>query len=127
VISLKNRLVFSGGTEVGVNKEVILAEALKAARGESGLTQAEAAGLLYTSTNNWQNWEQGRYPMPPGLYELFLLKTGRLLLLDVVLGAEENKAVRQRTRSGDARRTPRGTPNNRTHGHWQAIAGRPKI
>jgi putative transcriptional regulator len=112
---------------VGVNKEVILAEALKAARGKSGLTQSEAAGLLYTSTNSWQNWEQGRYPMPPGLYELFLLKTGRLLLRDVVLGAEENKAVRQHTRSGDARRTPGGAAHNRAHKHYPAIAGRPKI
>jgi putative transcriptional regulator len=55
-------------------------ESLRAARAASGLTQAVAAALVYNVVDNWQNWEQGRYPMPPGLYELFLLKTGQLEL-----------------------------------------------
>jgi DNA-binding transcriptional regulator YiaG len=51
---------------------------VKAARAASGLTQAAAARLIYNSIDNWQNWEQGRYPMTPGHYELFLLKTRQL-------------------------------------------------
>jgi DNA-binding transcriptional regulator YiaG len=55
-------------------------EKVKAARTTSGLTQAEAAPLVYTSIDNWQNWEQGRHFMAPALYELFLLKTGQITL-----------------------------------------------
>jgi putative transcriptional regulator len=51
---------------------------VKSARAAAVLTQAEAAQLVYNSIDNWQNWEQGRHPMPPGLYELFLLKTDQL-------------------------------------------------
>ena len=53
---------------------------LRAARAASCLTQAAAASLVYNAVQNWQNWEQGRYPMPFGIYELFLLKTGQLSL-----------------------------------------------
>ena len=54
---------------------------VKAARASSGLTQAEAALLVYTSIDNWQNWEQGRNVMARAIYELFLLKTGQISLV----------------------------------------------
>jgi DNA-binding transcriptional regulator YiaG len=52
-------------------------EKVKAARTASGLTQAEAAQLVYTSIDNWQNWEQGRNIMARAIYELFLLRWPR--------------------------------------------------
>jgi DNA-binding transcriptional regulator YiaG len=55
-------------------------EKVKAARTASGLTQAEAARLVYTSIDNWQNWEQGRNIIARAIYELFLLKTGQITL-----------------------------------------------
>jgi DNA-binding transcriptional regulator YiaG len=72
-----------GITEVFMQKPTngIRPEKVKAARKASGLTQAEAAPLVYTSIDNWQNWEQGRNVMARAIYELFLLKTGQILLV----------------------------------------------
>ena len=61
---------------------------VKAARSACGLTQAEVAPIVYTSIDNWQNWEQGRHTMRAALFELFLLKTGQITLRDFVSGAE---------------------------------------
>jgi len=72
---------------------------VKAARTASGLTQAEAAAVVYTSINNWQNWEQGRYFMVPAVYELFLLKTGQFTLREMVPG-ENFTIMRLRLRTG---------------------------
>jgi putative transcriptional regulator len=47
-----------------------------AARKAAGLTQSKAAALVYRSLNSWQRWEIGDRTMPPGLWELFLNKTG---------------------------------------------------
>jgi len=49
-------------------------EAIRAARAASGLTQTEAARLIYASMRAWQQWESGERPMHPGLFELFRLK-----------------------------------------------------
>lgn len=48
---------------------------VKAARKNAALTQAEAGRVVYVSERGWQNWELGGSNMPPGLWELFLLKT----------------------------------------------------
>lgn len=48
---------------------------VKAVRKNAGLTQAEAGRVVYVSERGWQNWELEGAKMPPGLYELFLLKT----------------------------------------------------
>lgn len=52
---------------------------LAKARECAGLTQSQAADLIYTSPRNWQNWEQGSdgRAMPASAFELFLLKTGQ--------------------------------------------------
>ena len=50
---------------------------IRAARKLSGLTQREAAELIYASQSAWEDWEQGRRRMPPGLFELFRIKTGK--------------------------------------------------
>lgn len=48
---------------------------LRAAREAAGLSQAQAAALLYRSARNWQQWELGERQMDPALWELFVLKT----------------------------------------------------
>jgi len=52
------------------------------ARIAAGLTQTEAAQTVRASLRGWQQWEEGDRAMPPGLFELFMLKTGQWLLND---------------------------------------------
>lgn len=54
---------------------------VRAAREAAGLTQKQAAALVYASLRNWQQWEQGEGAssarrMHPGLWELFRIKAG---------------------------------------------------
>lgn len=56
------------------------------ARNAAGHTQTEAAGVVYVNLRTWQAWEseaQGDNDrrMPPGLWELYLIKTNQLPLL----------------------------------------------
>jgi len=53
---------------------------VRAAREAAGLTQAQAASLVYASLRNWQQWEQGEGAssarrMHPAIWELFRIKT----------------------------------------------------
>lgn len=52
---------------------------VRAAREAAGLTQAQAAALVYASPRNWQQWEQpegkSMRRMHPGLWELFRIKS----------------------------------------------------
>lgn len=50
---------------------------------EPKLNQADAAGKVYVAFRTWQEWEQGRRPMPAGLFELFQLKTGQVTLSEI--------------------------------------------
>jgi len=53
--------------------------AIRSARKKAGLTQAQAAAVVYSpSYRTWQDWESGKTPMPIGLWELFMLKTGQM-------------------------------------------------
>jgi DNA-binding transcriptional regulator YiaG len=45
----------------------------------AGLTQREAADLIYSTKRTWQDWEAGLARMHPGLWELFKLKARRLI------------------------------------------------
>ena len=47
---------------------------VKSARTEAGLTQTEAAALIYCTLSAWQRWEQDERAMHPAMWELFLLK-----------------------------------------------------
>lgn len=49
-------------------------EDILAARKTAGLTQAAAAGLVYSKMRTWQDWEAGIANMHPGLWELFAIK-----------------------------------------------------
>lgn len=48
---------------------------IRAARLAAGLSQAEACELILSSKRSWENWEQGRVKMHPGLFDYFLIKT----------------------------------------------------
>ena len=55
-------------------------EEIKAARAEAGLTQTQAGEVVHSSLKAWQQWEAGGASgrrMHPGLWELFLIKTGQ--------------------------------------------------
>lgn len=60
---------------------------IREARESVGMTQTEAAQVIYSTLRAWQEWEAepredstaGRR-MHPGLFELFLIKTGKLPL-----------------------------------------------
>lgn len=56
--------------------------AVRAAREAVGLTQTQAGAMVYSTLRSWQNWENEdpieNRPMHPGLFELFLIKTGQL-------------------------------------------------
>ena len=43
-------------------------------REAAGLTQTEAAALIYKTRGAWANYERGR-EMDPALWELFIIKT----------------------------------------------------
>jgi DNA-binding transcriptional regulator YiaG len=52
-------------------------EAIRSARDAAGLTQTAAATLVHSTLRRWQEWEEGKHRMHPGLWELFRLKMGR--------------------------------------------------
>lgn len=49
-------------------------EQIKQSRMDAGLTQTQAANLIYSKLRSWQHWEDGDRKMHPGLYELFMIK-----------------------------------------------------
>jgi DNA-binding transcriptional regulator YiaG len=49
---------------------------IRRARETSGLSQSQAAATVLVVLRTWQRWEYGERQMPPGLWELFQLKTG---------------------------------------------------
>lgn len=46
------------------------------ARLSVGLTQADAAAIVYTTDRHWSNWERGVSKMPRASWRLFRLLTG---------------------------------------------------
>ena len=51
---------------------------VRTARTDAGLTQIEAAELIYAPMRTLQDWEGGVNRMHPGLWELFQLKIALL-------------------------------------------------
>lgn len=51
---------------------------VRAVREQAGLTQTQAAALLFLNPGVWSKWETGRFFMHPALFELFKIKTGLL-------------------------------------------------
>lgn len=52
--------------------------AIRNARIAAQLTQEAAAARIHSARRTWENWEGGIATMHPGLFELFLIKTGQL-------------------------------------------------
>lgn len=50
---------------------------IRAARLAAGLSHYAAAELIKSSKRSWENWEQGRVNMHPGLFDYFLLLSGQ--------------------------------------------------
>jgi len=49
-------------------------EQIKQARTDAGLTQTQAAALLYKTCRAWQKWESGEAKMDKVFFELFNIK-----------------------------------------------------
>ena len=65
---------------------------IRAAREAAGLTQAEAARVIYATQRAWQNWETAagereHRRMHPAFFELFKIKAGLMNGTDVERGA----------------------------------------
>lgn len=69
IIGLKDRMLIPSAPQI------------KAARVAAGLSQKQAAELVYASARAWQNWESesgSNRAMHPAIFELFLVKTNRI-------------------------------------------------
>ena len=53
-------------------------QTIAAARKAAAMSQDAAAELVYVARRTWQDWEAGKAAMPPGLWELFEIKTAWL-------------------------------------------------
>jgi DNA-binding transcriptional regulator YiaG len=51
---------------------------ISAARAAAGLTQTEAAGVVYVELRTWQRWESGDRDMHPAMFELFMITTAQM-------------------------------------------------
>lgn len=51
-------------------------EEIITARQSVGLTQGDAAAIVYTTDRHWSNWERGVSKMPRSSWRLFRLLTG---------------------------------------------------
>lgn len=49
---------------------------IRSARERAGLTQAQAAALVYCTWQGWAKWEAGDRLMHPAMWELWRLKVG---------------------------------------------------
>lgn len=52
--------------------------AIRRARLLAGLTQQQAAALIYRTARTWIDWEMGKRPMDFLLYEVWLTKSARV-------------------------------------------------
>ena len=50
-------------------------EEVRAAREAAGLSQTQAARLIYCTLRGWQEWEAGNRRMHPAFFELFRAKS----------------------------------------------------
>lgn len=63
-----------------IDARVPTPEQIKKARARAGLTQSQAAAVIYKQILAWQRYESGDRVMDAAYYELFLIKTGQMKL-----------------------------------------------
>jgi len=68
-----------------------------------GMTQQTAADVLDVPIGTLQQWEQGRYDLPPQMFELFQLRTGQFKVSrwEAPAKAFEKGSLHLRLASGD--------------------------
>lgn len=52
------------------------------AREKADLTQSQAGALVHSTARRWREWESGDYRMHPGLWELFLIRTQGVVMVE---------------------------------------------
>lgn len=52
---------------------------IKQSRTDVGLTQTQAAELIYKNIRTWQQWEKGDREMDAAFFELFKIKSSMLI------------------------------------------------
>jgi putative transcriptional regulator len=57
---------------------------IKLAREAAGLTQTQAARLIYSGLRTWQQWEAGTRRMHPAMIEIFRLKVGHITIAEIL-------------------------------------------
>lgn len=62
-----------------MEKKYPIPQEIVAARNDAGLTQTEAGRLVHTTCRTWQQWEAGDRKMHPAFWELFSLKTKKMV------------------------------------------------
>lgn len=55
---------------------------VSSARAKAGHTQAEAAAYVHSTARRWREWEAGDHTMAPGLFELYLLRTQAIIMVE---------------------------------------------
>ena len=55
---------------------------IAAARAKAGHTQAEAAAVVHSTARRWREWETATYRMHPSAWELYLLRTQAIILVE---------------------------------------------
>lgn len=53
-----------------------------AAREKAKFTQQQAAAIVHSTARRWREWESGDYRMHPGLWELFLIRTQGIIMVE---------------------------------------------
>jgi DNA-binding transcriptional regulator YiaG len=48
-------------------------------REAADITQKDAAALVHAGVRSFEDWEAGRRPMPPAVWELFCIKTAPII------------------------------------------------
>lgn len=59
---------------------------IKSLRHKRGLTQKEAAELIFSSWRSWQDWENGARRMHPAFWQLFRLRVADMDLKELEPG-----------------------------------------
>lgn len=52
---------------------------IKNNRLRSELSQIECAHMCCVTVNTWSRWETGKYPMPAGMWKLYLIESERVI------------------------------------------------